>query len=61
VTVVFDSAGKQSIIALQAEDYGQEALVDAAIDAILQHLRRSGFAREFCGADDDSSAADCKH
>jgi hypothetical protein len=28
VTVVFDSAGKQSIVALQAENYGQKALVE---------------------------------
>jgi hypothetical protein len=31
VTVVFDSAGKQNIVALQAENYGEEALVDGAI------------------------------
>jgi hypothetical protein len=30
VTVVFDSARKQNIVALQAENYGQEALADAA-------------------------------
>jgi hypothetical protein len=68
VTVVFDSARKQNIVALQAENYGQEALVDAAIDAILQHLRRLGFASEFAGqtitpqrriADNNGRERDC--
>jgi hypothetical protein len=49
VTVVFDSGRKQNLVALQAENYGQEALADAAIDAILQHFRRSGIASEFAG------------
>jgi hypothetical protein len=49
VTVVFDSARKQNLVALQAENYSQEALVDTSIDAILRHLRRSGLASEFAG------------